>query len=114
MMSNVAQLEAEMISKRTRVALAAKKAQGFKLGGSYRLSGAQLSKGRAVSVAVRKAAAVERAREIMPVIEELRGEGMVSLRAIASGLSGRGVATVNGGIWQASSVRALLSQVQGV
>ena len=108
MMSNVAQLEAEMISKRTIVALAAKKAQGFKLGGPYRFNADQITKGRAVSAAVRVAKARERAREIMPIVEELMSEGMRSHRALALGLTQRGIATVNGNDWHRSTVRTLL------
>jgi len=110
MMSAIAQNEAEMISARTRSALAAAKARGAKLGGSknYRLTAEDLTKGRAASAAVRAAKARERAAELMPVIDEMREAGVVTLQAIADGLTERGISPPRGGKWQLCSVSRII------
>ncbi len=51
--------------------------------------------------------AVERARELAPLLNKLRGRKL-SLRAIADELTKRKIKTPRGGAWHASSVRNLL------
>ena len=110
MMSAIAQNEAEMISARTRCALAAAKARGVKLGGSknHTLTAKDLAKGRAVSAAVRTAKARERAAELMPVIDELKASGATTLQQIADGLTERGISPPRGGQWQLCSVSRII------
>jgi hypothetical protein len=96
-----------MISARTRAALAAAKARGVKLGGHHpqTLSDTGRAMGRA-SQAQRSAA---HAVLILPVIEELRNEGAVSLRDIAKGLTERGIPTARGcATWTAAGVSRVL------
>ena len=98
----VAEHEREMISDRTKAALAAAKARGQKLGGP-KLKEAQ----RSGQEGNRKAA--DRfAANVRPIIEGIRASGAVSLRAIAKALNARGVATARGGVWTPVQVTAVL------
>ena len=85
----LAEKERAMISRRTKDALAAKKAQGVALGG-LRAYGAQA-----------RDDAMERAEQLRPVLTELAG---VSARKIAAVLNERKIATPTGGIWYAATV----------
>lgn len=86
-LATFAQFERRLIGQRTREALAAKKAQGVKLGRPATVS----------------ADVVDRAREA-------RNRGH-SLRAIAEMLNGEGIPTGQGGRkWYASSVKAILDR----
>jgi hypothetical protein len=76
-------------SERTKAGLAAKKAQGVKLGGL-----------RAHGIAVRDEAKA-RAEALRPILDELKGR---SANAIAAELNARKVPTPNGGSWRAIAV----------
>ena len=53
-----------------------------------------------------------RASELAPIIAELRGAGVTSLRAIASELSRRGIPTATGvGEWRSAQVRRMLARL---
>jgi DNA invertase Pin-like site-specific DNA recombinase len=105
-MAAVAELEAGMISARTKAALAAAKRRGLKLGGDH---GARLTaKARAAGRAVLQERAHKRALDLMPVIEELRAAGAVSSRAIAAALNERGIPTARGGEWSSPQVLRVL------
>jgi DNA invertase Pin-like site-specific DNA recombinase len=105
-MAAVAELEAGMISARTKAALAAAKRRGVKLGGDH---GARLTaKARAAGRAVLQERAHKRALDLMPVIEELRAAGAVSSRAIAAALNERGIPTARGGEWSSPQVLRVL------
>jgi DNA invertase Pin-like site-specific DNA recombinase len=98
----VAEHEREMIAARTKAALQAAKARGIRLGrnGAERLAPAN------------RAGAIERARQLAPVLAELRGVGM-SARRIAAELAARGIATPSGGRWHAQSVLRMMERVAG-
>jgi DNA invertase Pin-like site-specific DNA recombinase len=85
----LAEKERAMISRRTRDALAAKKAQGVKLGGL-----------NARGIANRDEA-MERAEQLRPILTELAGR---SARATAAALNERKIATPTGGKWHAATV----------
>ena len=104
-MLSVAELEAGMISERTKKALAAAKARGVKLGGDRGNLPAVSAKGRAASITKRSAQAARRSADLAPIIAELREGGAKSLREIASGLNAKGVRTARNGKWSANSVR---------
>ena len=110
-MAAVAELEAGMISKRTKDALAAAKARGVKLGGKregQRLDEATRAAGRA-AIAKRSDA---RAADLLPIIEEIRGEGVKSLHGLARALTARVIPTSKGGErWSAVQVQRLLSRL---
>jgi DNA invertase Pin-like site-specific DNA recombinase len=92
----VAEQERRRISERTKDALAAKKAQGVKLGGL-----------NAGGVAKRDAA-LERARALAPIFDELDGK---SAREIARILNDRKVATPTGAPWSAVTVNRVRSRL---
>lgn len=99
MLAAFAEHEREMISQRTKAALAAAKARGVKLGNPR------------WQESVSKAAAARRrtpAETAAKTIREMRQQGL-SLRAIAQRLNDAGMKTPSGkGNWYASGVRALL------
>jgi DNA invertase Pin-like site-specific DNA recombinase len=108
-MALVAEEERRMISARTKAALAAAKARGQKLGNP---NGAAVLRGRgnAEAVTALKLKADVHAAQVRPIIEAIRGEGKISLNAIASELNNRGILTANGGRWHAMTVRNLLQR----
>ncbi|MFN3690602.1 MAG: recombinase family protein, partial [Fimbriimonadales bacterium] len=108
-MAAVAELEAGLISTRTKAALAAAKQRGQKLGGNrgVKLSAAAQESGRAVQTA--RAAA--RGSDLAPVIAELRAAGIVSLGGIAAALNERGIPTARGGAgWSPVQVSRVLAR----
>ena len=105
-MAAVAELEAGMISARTKAALAAAKRRGVKLGGDR---GARLTaKARAAGREALRAQARSRAADLTPTIKELRAAGCESLRSIAAALDDRGIPAPRGGAWSATQVARLL------
>lgn len=107
----VAELEAGMISARTKAALAAAKARGKKLGGSR---GVTLSaEARAAGRAVRTERANARAEDIGPLIAELQAHNArPSLRTLARRLNEQGIPTARGnGQWTAAQVARLLMRL---
>src|SRR3954465_14127620 len=87
----VAELEAGMISKRTKDALAAAKRRGKQLGGDRGVMPSL--KVQTKGAKAMKTQAASRASDLAPIIAELRSEGASSLRAIAAGLNTRGIPT---------------------
>src|SRR4051794_39478833 len=100
----VAELEAGLISERTKKALAAAKARGQKLGGDRGNLREVGDKGRSASLAVRQEKAKRRAADLAPIIAEIQASGAASLRAMAAELNERGVQTARGGRWSAVQV----------
>ena len=110
-MAAVAELEAGMISARTKAALAAAKRRGTKLGGNR---GAKLTaKIREAGRAVLQERAQARAADLAPTVKELQASGCESLRAIAEGLDARGIPAARGGNWSAVQVSRLLERLEG-
>jgi DNA invertase Pin-like site-specific DNA recombinase len=108
-MAAVAELEAGMISARTKAALAAAKRRGVKLGGDR---GARLTaKARAAGRAAQQAKAQDRAADLAATVKELQAAGCESLRAIAEGLEARGIPAARGGKWSATQVSRLLERL---
>ena len=108
----VGELEAAMISERTKEALAAAKARGVKLGGDRGNLVFCYDKGREVGLAKRQARALQRARDLEPIITDIRASGHMSLRQIASGLNARGIRTARKSEWSANSVKRLLDLLE--
>ncbi len=101
-MANVAELEAGLISERTKAALKAAKARGARLG----------RHGAEVLAPQYREEACQRAKQIEPIIRELQGKGL-SLAKIAAELNKRKVPTPRRGRWDHSSVRNVLNRLQG-
>jgi DNA invertase Pin-like site-specific DNA recombinase len=100
-MASVAELEAGLISERTKAALKAAKARGVRLG----RHAAQ------VLAPKYREEAHQRAIRLEPVIAELKDKGL-SLAKIASELNKRKVPTPRRGRWDHSSVKNVLKRVQ--
>jgi DNA invertase Pin-like site-specific DNA recombinase len=111
-MAAVAELEAGLISARTKAALAAAKARGVKLGGTnpHKLTDADRALGRGV-IAKR---AADKAADYASIIRELQSAGVTSLTGIAAALTERGIPTPKGlqGAWQAVQVGRVLARMQ--
>ncbi|MFL5287906.1 MAG: recombinase family protein [Rhodopila sp.] len=101
----LAEKERRLISERTRAALAAKKAQGVRLGNRTNLAHAQ-----AKGVAVNRMMARAFAGNAVPVIREVQAGGAASLQAIADALNARGLRSPRGGTWHATSVRNIINR----
>jgi DNA invertase Pin-like site-specific DNA recombinase len=107
----VAELEAGMISARTKDALAAAKRRGQRLGGNRGVK-PSLKAARKGAAATGKRAA-ERAADFAPVIRELQAGGATSLRAIADGLNAGNIPTARGdGQWSPVQVKRVLDRLQ--
>jgi DNA invertase Pin-like site-specific DNA recombinase len=98
----VAEHEREMISERTKAALAAAKARGTRLGNPLLAEAAK--RGRAAL----KANARQFAANVLPIIEEIERAGITSHNAIATKLNERNVKTARGGKWTHVQVGAVL------
>lgn len=105
-MAVVAQAERQMISARTKAALAAAKARGTRLGNPENLS--DRAKGRANALARRVNSARRRAADLAPIIRELQSSGASSLRTIAKALNSRNIPAARGGSWSAVQVKRVL------
>jgi DNA invertase Pin-like site-specific DNA recombinase len=96
----VAEQEARAISKRTIAALASAKARGVVLG----QNGANLA-------ANNKAAALRVAVRLRSIIEELREQGVHTVRGISDALNTRKIPTPQGKRWHSTSVHRLLARL---
>jgi DNA invertase Pin-like site-specific DNA recombinase len=98
MLAAFAEHEREMISDRTRKALAAAKARGVVLGEN----GRKLARRN-------QQAADEFAESMRSVIDEIKVEGFITLRSICTQLNVRRIPTARGcGLWHISTVHRLL------
>src|SRR5262249_48544278 len=99
MLAAFAEHEREQISQRTKGALAAAKARGIRLGrnGADRLAPAY------------RAQAMERARQLGPVLAELKSTGM-SARRMAAELTARGIPTPTGARWHDQSIIRMIDR----
>jgi DNA invertase Pin-like site-specific DNA recombinase len=98
-----------MISERTRVALAAAKARGKRLGTPANLRNHDL--GRARGRATKTAKARKRAADLAPIVADLRASGATSLSAIAAGLNELRIPTAREGRWSAVQVERVLERM---
>ncbi|WP_419816145.1 recombinase family protein [Glacieibacterium sp.] len=101
----LAEKERALISDRTKAALAAKKAQGVRLGNRTNLADAQ-----ALGSASNRIVADGFAANVLPIVDQITAAGMTTLRQIAEALNARGIRTARGGEWHATTVRNLQSR----
>jgi len=125
-MASVAELEAGMISARTKAALAAAKERGKKLGGirhrvvsvderGKKTYGKQVinvsaKTGKLAAKALRERTDA-RAADLAPIINQLQAAGKTTLRAIAAGLNEAGIPTARGGEWSSPQVMRVLERL---
>ncbi len=110
-MAAVAELEAGMISARTKAALAQAKRRGVALGGDR--GNRPSDKVRAKAKAAPRKRADAQAADIEPTITRLQGEGASSLRDIADGLNRLGIPTARGnGQWSPVQVSRVMVRLQ--
>ena len=111
-MALVAQAEREAISRRTKEALAVARARGVRLGNPNGAAALRRAGKGAVALRAAVAANADRhARDLAPVMADIRACGATSLRAIAAALNDRGMLTRRGGHWQVSTVQNLLDRL---
>ena len=113
----VAEHEAEQISQRTKVALAAAKRRGVKLGSSRpghwegredrRLAG--LEKARTAAADAHRTAFRDEYADLLPTMQQLRVEGQ-SLQGIADRLNEQGHVTRRGKPWNRMQVQRVLNR----
>jgi DNA invertase Pin-like site-specific DNA recombinase len=102
----VAEHERELISSRTKAALAAAKERGKKLGGPKQALAAKLG------AAANKEAADKFAANALPVIRQVQASGVTTLRGIAGALTARGIPTPRGREWSAPQVANVLKRAE--
>jgi DNA invertase Pin-like site-specific DNA recombinase len=106
----LAQKDRALISARTKDALAAKKAQGIKLGAP--IEGRDGKLGVAQSLTRARSAitahADQRADNVLPIIEAIKASGVTSYKGIAEALNSRGIPTARQGRWEATTVRRVV------
>jgi DNA invertase Pin-like site-specific DNA recombinase len=108
-MAAVAELEAGLISQRTRAALAIAKARGVRLGNP---SPTPATAGMAAAARqARSRQVTARAADVLAVVRQVQAEGASSLRAIAAELHAHGVLTPAGKLdWSPAQVQRLLKR----
>ncbi len=116
LMAAMAEHEREMISQRTKAALAAAKARGVRLGNPN--GAAHLREGcraaAAVGAQARHLAAIARASAVAPILDELAAIGIRSASAVARELNERGVPSPSGAAWYPQQVRRSLRLLSGI
>ncbi|WP_431285598.1 recombinase family protein [Humitalea sp. 24SJ18S-53] len=106
----MAQKERELISARTRAALAAAKARGRVLGGDRGYRPATGPDAAAAAVA-RRLVAQQEAHRLLLEVDAAKAEGITSHAALARVLTARGVVTPRGGsAWTHTTVARLLAR----
>jgi DNA invertase Pin-like site-specific DNA recombinase len=104
----VAEHEREMISQRTKAALAAAKARGQRLGNPNGAAALRRAGNNTAGAMGSRLAAGRHAAQVMPAIEDIRSAGITSLEGIAAELNRREIRTARGGQWYATTVKNTL------
>jgi DNA invertase Pin-like site-specific DNA recombinase len=113
----VAELEAGMISTRTKAALQAAKARGKALGGPrIRKDGRPVIISRSAQktgAAANHSRAIDRAADLAPTLTQIQADGATTLKDIASALDAAGIATPRGqGKWSPTQVKRTLAALK--
>lgn len=107
----IAQHEREMISARTKAALAAAKAKGAVLGNPNGLALKAARNGRELGTQTRIADAMAFAARLAPIIKSVKAKSNGTLSGIATALNTRRVLTPRGSNWDAKAVSRLLERL---
>jgi DNA invertase Pin-like site-specific DNA recombinase len=110
LLAGVAELEAGLISARTRAALQAAKARGVKLGNPRLKPGTKEM--TVLANEFQSARADARAKDVLPYIERARKAGATSLAEIATALNNLGVKAPRGGRWLPTSVSRVIARAE--
>lgn len=116
LLAAIAEHEREMISQRTKAALAAAKARGVRLGnpnGAAHLR-EHCKTAAAKSALARAAKATAHRQAIAATIAELVEAGIVGIAALARHLNQRGIPSPSGGVWSAGQMRVTLTRIEGI
>lgn len=108
-MAGLAELEAGMISERTKKALAAAKARGCKADGTPYQGGSLGSNGK-VLAAQNKARALDQLAPIAPILSEMR-ERRLSMRKMVAELNERGIKSPANGQWHLANLDRALRRI---
>ncbi len=100
----VAEHEREMISARTKAALAAAKARGRKLGWAIDGRSKDQLEAARKGASVRRSRAGVQADNVLPIIRQIEASGAATLQQVADALNARGVPTARGGSWYPATV----------
>lgn len=100
----LAEKERADISARTKAALAAKRAQGVKLGNPRAAEAAVIARAAASAEADRFA------EQMRPIIDGIRASGITTNKGVADALNARGIRTARGSEWHATSVRRIMTR----
>lgn len=113
-MAAMAEYERDMISQRTKAALAAAKARGVRLGNPNGAAGllAGCREASAKGGAATRQRAQERAGQLLPLLQKMEADGCQGATAMASALNARGVPAPKG-IWYPEQVRRVLRRAGG-
>jgi DNA invertase Pin-like site-specific DNA recombinase len=101
----LAEKERRLISERTKAALAAKKAQGAKLGNPTNIAQAGQ-----VGRRIQRSEAARFAVSMLPIIQSIQAAGPIGMVAIAKELNRRIIRTSRGARWHVSSVANILAR----
>lgn len=108
-MAAVSELEAGLISERTKAALKAKverDGQWDRKAKHHLVPGA----GQQAAAAAVKAKASDHAADLLPILEKLKAEGTTTLSGLAEKLNQQDIATARGGKWTATAVKRVLNR----
>ena len=109
----MAQHEREIIGKRTKDALAARRAKGLPLGTPRPELMKQLqAQASELGCFANRAKALQRAKDIEPAIKDAQAAGHISLRQIAAYLNEQSIQTPRGKLWTPTAVKNALEQLK--
>jgi DNA invertase Pin-like site-specific DNA recombinase len=109
-MAAMAEQERDMISQRTKAALVAARERGVVLGGrrgEHRIED-HAAVGRTRSAQVRTIKASRLAADHLQIADQIRRDGIMSVRSIAQEMNARSIMAPRGGAWSGAQVSRLL------
>jgi DNA invertase Pin-like site-specific DNA recombinase len=102
----IAEYEAKLISDRTKAGLESRRRRGLPMGNVK-----NLVPGRSPAPALNRAKARAEAERLRPVIDQMKKDGITSLRQLRDTLNDKGYVTGRGGEWHTTTVARLLDRL---